>query len=72
VQEPKKGHGLERIVFEVIEPTMHANGPLLCVREVEGATGWSNVDATREATLPTCPEPGTMEPSDSEYKTDLE
>jgi len=43
-----------------------------CVPEVEVATYWSNVDATREATLPTYPEHGSLEQFHSEYQTDLE
>ncbi len=69
---PKKGHDPERVVYEVIERTILANGQRLCVPEIEVATYWCNVEATPEEVLPTYPEHGTMEQFHSEYKTDLE
>ena len=58
---PKKGHDAERVVYEVIERTILANGQRLCVPEIEVATYWCNVEATPEEVLPTYPEHGTME-----------
>ncbi len=69
---PKAGHESERVVYQVVERTITAEGQILLIPEVEVTTYWTSLEVPAEAVLPWYPEHGTLEQYHSEYKTDLD
>lgn len=69
---PKKGHAPERVVYEVVERTITAEGQGLLIPQIDVATYWTSLSDAPEEILPWYPDHGTMEQYHSEYKTDMD
>lgn len=61
-----------RIVYEVIERTIKANGQILLLPEVEVQTWWTSLDASEEDVIRLYKQHGTSEQFHSEIKTDMD
>jgi hypothetical protein len=69
---PRAGHDPVRVVYQVVERTITARGPVLLLPDVdvEVATYWTSLQEDPADILPWDPDHGTMEQYQSEYKTD--
>ena len=61
-----------RVVYQVIERTILANGQLLLIPELEVQTWWTSLDLSEEDVIKLYNEHGTSEQFHSEIKTDMD
>ena len=69
---PRAGHDPVRVVYQVVERTITAQGQVLLLPDVEAATYWTSLPEDPADILPWYPDHGTMEQYHSEYKTDMD
>ncbi len=71
MRAPRVGCDPERVVYEVVERTITAEGQPLLFPNIEVATYWTSLAQDPTDILPWYPDHGTMEQYHSEYKTDM-
>lgn len=71
-EAPRRGDAPERCVYQVIERTVTADGPILLIPDIEIAVYWTSLTASPDDVLPWNPDHGTMEQYHSEVKTDVD
>ncbi|PSR26545.1 MAG: hypothetical protein C7B43_13800 [Sulfobacillus benefaciens] len=71
MRSPRVGDDPERVVYEVVERTITAEGQTLLFPDIAVATYWTSLSQNPADILPWYPDHGTMEPYHSEYKTDM-
>ena len=68
--KPRPDHDPVRVVYQVVERTITAQGQVLLLPDIEVATYWTSLADDPSDILPWYPDHGTMEQYHSEYKTD--